>query len=69
MLAERRRLQQSDRSKQIDLFDGVMPTQTPAWQDLPEGTRATLTDLMTRLILEHALISCAPLRTEVSHDH
>jgi hypothetical protein len=24
---------------------------------------------MTRLILEHALISCAPLRTEVSHDH
>ena len=43
--------------------------QAPAWQDLPEGTRATLTDLMTRLILEHALISCAPLRTEVSHDH
>jgi hypothetical protein len=24
---------------------------------------------MTRLILEHALISCASLRTEVSHDH
>jgi hypothetical protein len=24
---------------------------------------------MKRLILEHALISCAPLRTEVSHDH
>ena len=69
MLAERRRLQQSDRSQQIDLFEGIMPTQTPAWQDLPEGTRATLTDLMTRLILEHALISCAPLRTEVSHDH
>ena len=58
-----------NRCQQSDLFDSVMPTQTPAWQDLPEGTRATLTDLMTRLILEHALISCAPLRTEVSHDH
>jgi hypothetical protein len=69
MPAERRRLQQSNRCQQSDLFDSVMPTQTPAWQDLPEGTRATLTDLMTRLILEHALISCAPLRTEVSHDH
>ena len=35
MLAERRRLQQSDRSQQIDLFEGIMPTQTPAWRDLP----------------------------------
>ena len=69
MPAERRRLQQSDRSQQIDLFDSVTPTQTPAWQDLPEGTRATLTDLMARLILEHAQISCAPLRTEAGHDH
>ena len=67
--AERPRLQQSDRSQQSDLFDDVTSTQTPAWQDLPEGTRAALTDLMTRLILEHALISCASLRTEVSHDH
>ena len=39
MLAERRRLQQSERSQQIDLFDGVTPTQTPAWRDLPEETR------------------------------
>ena len=46
MLAERRRLQQSDRSKQIDLFDGVMPTQTPAWRDLPEETRGALTGQM-----------------------
>ena len=66
---ERQRLQQSDHSQQSDMFDSVMPTQTPAWRRLPGGTRATLTDLMTRLILEHALISCAPLRTEVSHDH
>ena len=69
MPAERRRLQQSDRSQQIDLFDGVTPTQTPAWQDLPEETRATLTGLMTRLILEHAQISSAALRTEAGHDH
>jgi len=65
---ERRRLQQSDRSQQIDLFDGLTP-QTPAWQDLPEETRATLTGLMTRLILEHAQISSAALRTEAGHDH
>ena len=45
-LAERRRLQQSDRSQQIDLFESIMPTQTPAWRDLPEETRGTLTGLM-----------------------
>ena len=65
---ERRRLQQSDRSQQSDLFD-VMPMQTPAWQDLPEETRATLTGLMTRLILEHAQISSPAVRMEVGDDH
>jgi hypothetical protein len=69
MLAERRRLQQSDRSQQIDLFEGIMPTQTPAWRDLPEETRDTLTGLMARLILEHARISSPALRTEAGHDH
>ena len=69
MSTERRRLQQSDRSQQIDLFDGVTPTQTPAWRDLPEETRGTLTGLMTRLILEHAQISSSTLQTEASHDH
>jgi len=69
MPTERRRPQQNDRSQQIDLFDGVTPTQTPAWRDLPEETRGTLTGLMTRLILEHAQISSAALRTETGHDH
>ena len=66
---ERRRLQQSDRSQQIDLFDGVTPTQTPAWRDLPEETRDTLTGLMARLILEHAQISSPAVQTEAGDDH
>ena len=69
MPAERRRLQPSDRSQQIDLFDDVTPTQTPAWRDLPQETRDTLTGLMARLILEHAQISRPALRTEDGHDH
>ena len=67
--AERRRVQPSDRSQQSDLFDGLARTQTPAWQDLPQETRTTLTGLMTRLILEHAQISRATVRTETGHDH
>ena len=66
---ERRRLQQSDCSQQIDLFDGLTPMQTPAWQDLPEETRDTLTGLMVQLILEHAQISSRALRTGAGHDH
>jgi len=69
MSTGRRRLQQSDRSQQIDLFDGVTPTQTPAWRELPEETRATLTGLLARLIMEHAQISSPALRTEAGHDH
>lgn len=69
MPAERRRLQQSDGPQQIELFDGVTPTPTPAWRDLPEETRDTLTGLMARLILEHAQISSPALRTEGDHDH
>ena len=69
MPAKRRRLQQSDGPQQIDLFDVVTPTQTPAWRDLPEETRGTLTGLMARLILEHAQISSPALRTEAGHDH
>jgi len=61
--------QQSDRSRQIELFDGVTSTQMPAWRDLPEETRATLTGLLARLILEHARIGTPAVRTEAGHDH
>jgi hypothetical protein len=67
--SERRWLQQSDCSHQIDLFDGATPTQTPAWRELPEETRGTLTGLLARLILEHARIGTPAVRTDDSHDH
>ena len=69
MPAERRRLQQGDRCQQIGLFDDVTPVQTPVWQDLPQETRDMLTGLMARLILEHARIGTAAVRTEDGHDH
>ncbi len=68
MPAKRRRLQQSNRCQQSDLFNSVMPTQTPAWQDLPEGTRATLTDLMVQLILGHAGANRSGTPREAGHD-
>jgi hypothetical protein len=68
MPAERQRLH-SGGPQQIDLFNGVTPTPTPAWQDLPTEARTTVTGLMTRVILEHARISSATLRTETGHDH
>ena len=69
MPAQRRRLQQSNRCQQIDLFEGITPTPTPVWRDLPEETRGTLTGLMARLILEHAQIGSPAVRTEAGHDH
>ena len=43
--------------RQMDLFAGEPQKtigDTPAWSGLPTEIRAALTDLMTRLILEHA---------------
>ena len=43
--------------QQIDLFAGEPRTTigvVPAWSGLPTEVQAALTDLMTRLILEHA---------------
>jgi hypothetical protein len=44
-------------TQQLDLFGGDrlrVIVATPAWPELPAETRATLTGLMVRLILEHA---------------
>ena len=43
--------------RQMDLFAGEPQKtigDTPAWSGLPTEIRAALTDLMTRLIIEHA---------------
>ena len=42
--------------QQIDLFAGEPRTigNMPAWSGLPTETQVALTDLMTRLILDHA---------------
>ena len=41
---------------------------TPEWGMLPEQTRQAVTDLMTRLILEHARIDRGRVRTEAADD-
>ena len=57
--------------QQIDLFAGE-PQRTiggmPAWSGLPTETQAALTDLMTRLILEHADKNPIGSMTETGHD-
>ena len=57
--------------QQIDLFAGEPPTTIggmPAWSGLPTETQAALTDLMTRLILDHADKSRIGSMTETGHD-
>ena len=57
--------------QQIDLFAGEPRTTTgdmPAWSGLPTETQAALTDLMTRLILEHADKNRIGAMTEAGHD-
>ena len=41
---------------------------SPHWQTLPEEARVTLTELMIRLILDHAAGAQAPRRTEAGHE-
>ena len=58
-------------AQQLDLFGEDRPrtiVDTPAWPDLPAETRATLTGLMARLIIEHADGSRAGSTREASHD-
>jgi hypothetical protein len=66
--AERRRAWRNGRPRQIDLFDDVSPAVAPAWRELPEETRRTLTGLIARLILEYAEANGAARRTEGSDD-
>ena len=57
--------------QQIDLFAGVAPTSVdcvPAWSGLPTETRAALTNLMTRLILDYADKRQIGSMTEDGHD-
>lgn len=57
--------------QQIDLFVGE-PQKTvssmPVWSGLPAEIQAALTDLMTRLILEHADKNRIGSTTEAGHD-
>ena len=58
-------------AQQLDLFGGgrLRPiVDTPAWPELPAEIRATLTNLMVRLILEHAGGSRAGSPRETGHD-
>lgn len=57
--------------RQLDLFahpsdPDLVPT--PRWQMLPEDARVTLTELMIRLILDHAAGVQASRRTEARHE-
>ena len=57
--------------QQLDLFahpSAANPVPTPPWQTLPDEARVTLTRLMVRLILDHAVAAQAPHRTEARHE-
>jgi hypothetical protein len=58
-------------SEQFELLtvpDCVSPPQKPTWEALPSQARAALTDLMTRLLLDHAWNDRPPAPREVCHD-
>lgn len=57
--------------QQIDLFAGEPRTAIggmPVWSRLPTETQGALTDLIARLILEHAKKDRIGSMTEASHD-
>jgi len=58
--------------QQVDLFAGEPRTMTvgqPAWSELPTEIQAALTDLITRLILEHADNGRIGPMAETTHEH
>jgi hypothetical protein len=67
----KRRGDPASAAHQLDLFVDDRPMMTakmPAWPELPAETRAALTRLMTRLILEHADKSRIGSGAEAGHD-
>ena len=57
--------------QQIDLFAEVpliLPIQTPGWQELPNEIRASVTSLLTQLLLDHARANGAVSPGETHHD-
>ena len=65
------RHQHQSRTQQFDLFgepDGDSAIQRPKWQTLPNETRQALTELMVRMILEHAQEPCCSQRGERRDD-
>lgn len=56
--------------QQLDLFGppcNAEPVPTPPWQSLPDEARLTLTELLARLLLDHA-DGAACQRKEAGHD-
>jgi len=59
------------KARQFDLFAqsaGGGAAQIPEWRTLPSETRQALTDLMARLILDHANGGRAQEWEEIRHD-
>ncbi len=56
--------------RQMELFGGACGTAigAPTWLDLPGETRRTLTELMARLLLDHADRNQTRPATEAGHD-
>ena len=56
------------RPRQIDLFAKDTGKTAPTWRELPEEARVLLTNLMARLILDHARVDGAASSKEVNDD-
>jgi hypothetical protein len=56
------------RPRQIDLFAEDTGKTAPTWRELPEEARVLLTNLMARLILDHARLDGAAPSKEVNDD-
>jgi len=46
----------------------ILPIQTPVWQELPNEIRASVTSLLTQLLLDHARANGAVSPGETDHD-